>query len=142
MGSKSIDRGAHHKHDMPGTQRKIRLKISIKSITQSKIHRLISIPELLIMIVGGFKLEDQRKLMHVSKHFFHCMGPILWRSVPRLELIIELIKGTKFGYRLTEHPQSQKYKHKVVGYSLKFARECVNTQLDYPVTLKARPYSF
>ncbi|KAG8684802.1 hypothetical protein FRC11_011577, partial [Ceratobasidium sp. 423] len=76
-------------------------------------RRLISIPELLAMIVDGLDIEDQRKLMRVSNHFFYSIGPKLWKSVPRLEFIMRLIKGTKVGYRLTQNPHPQKYKYKI-----------------------------
>ncbi|KAH7339877.1 hypothetical protein B0J17DRAFT_716868 [Rhizoctonia solani] len=61
------------------------------------------IPELLAMIAHGLNTKERGKLMLVSKRFFHSVGPIAWKSVPRLDCIMGLITEAKVEICSTEH---------------------------------------
>ncbi|CAE6443324.1 unnamed protein product [Rhizoctonia solani] len=78
---------------MPRPQRKKRLPASTQLNTESNGRRLMAIPELLTLIIDGLDAQEQRKLMRVSKHFFGFIGPIAWKSIPRLDVIMRLIKN-------------------------------------------------
>ncbi|CAE6375007.1 unnamed protein product [Rhizoctonia solani] len=56
-------------------------------------RRVIEIPELFILIVHELDDKQQRNLMRVSKYFFRSIGPIAWRRVPRLDIVMKLIKN-------------------------------------------------
>ncbi|CAE7141678.1 unnamed protein product [Rhizoctonia solani] len=62
---------------------------------QTSAQHKIVIPELLDMIIRELDGEDQRMLMCVSKNFFDTAGPLAWKSVPRLELIMGLLDGVQ-----------------------------------------------
>ncbi|CAE7141669.1 unnamed protein product [Rhizoctonia solani] len=60
---------------------------------QTNARRVMAIPELLDMVTHELDGKDLRILMHVSKSFFNAAGPLAWKSVPRIEVIMRLIDG-------------------------------------------------
>ncbi|CAE6439098.1 unnamed protein product [Rhizoctonia solani] len=79
-------------------RRSQRKKQSLTSKTpnlQSNARRVIAIPELLALVVYELDSKERRKLLRVSKQIFHSVGPTVWKSVPRLELVLQLIKGAR-----------------------------------------------
>ncbi|CAE6444820.1 unnamed protein product [Rhizoctonia solani] len=64
---------------------------------QRKGRNIVDIPtELLIVIVDALNDKEQRELMCVSQYFFQVVGPGIWKTVPRVELLLRLIEGTQF----------------------------------------------
>lgn len=61
----------------------------------SKALRVARVPELIGYI---FELLDSSyylyRLLRVSKHFFGVAGPLIWKEVPRMEILLSLIRGT------------------------------------------------
>jgi hypothetical protein len=68
-----------------------------KSVKKGSVNgqRVIGIPELFILIVHELDAKQQRELMAVSKNFFRSIGPIAWRKVPRLDILMKLIKNMR-----------------------------------------------
>ncbi|CAE6397868.1 unnamed protein product [Rhizoctonia solani] len=58
-------------------------------------RRVVGIRELLDLIVHALDTKQQCKLMGVSKYFFYSAGPVVWRRVPRLDIIMSLVKNVK-----------------------------------------------
>ncbi|KAF8598821.1 hypothetical protein BDV93DRAFT_609633 [Ceratobasidium sp. AG-I] len=58
----------------------------------SNAYRVADIPEL-VCSVATF-LSDPRPLLLVSRHFFCSVAPFIWRSVPRVDVLLRLIPGT------------------------------------------------
>ncbi|CAE6448250.1 unnamed protein product [Rhizoctonia solani] len=81
--------------DMPKRQRKKRAVARVDDVTPSHGRRVLAIPEFLAGVIHELDTKERRKLMHISKHFFQAAGPIVWKSVPGIDLIMRLIKGTK-----------------------------------------------
>ncbi|KAF8598818.1 hypothetical protein BDV93DRAFT_547210 [Ceratobasidium sp. AG-I] len=55
-------------------------------------HRVADVPEFIVSVATS--LSDRRPLLLVSKHFFRSVAPLIWKSVPRVDLILRLIPGT------------------------------------------------
>jgi hypothetical protein len=72
-------------------------------------RRIVEIPEFLTSVASEFDLDRQRELMLVSKYFFRSVGPIVWKSVPRLDFIMRTIKGTKVKSYRFEDSQKAHY---------------------------------
>ncbi|CAE6507197.1 unnamed protein product [Rhizoctonia solani] len=62
---------------------------------RESFRRVLETPELITLIAEGFDTEYRRELMLVSKHFFRCVGPAAWKSVPRLDFLLKLVEGTE-----------------------------------------------
>ena len=58
----------------------------------SNAHRVADTPELVASVAAS--LLDRRPLLLVSKHFFRSVAPLIWKNVPRVDLILRLIPGT------------------------------------------------
>ncbi|CAE6436647.1 unnamed protein product [Rhizoctonia solani] len=73
------------------------------------LRRVVETAELLTLITDEFDICERRKLMLVSKHFFRCIGPGVWKSVPRLDFLMELIEGTEVKSYRYEDSQGAHY---------------------------------
>ncbi|EUC61476.1 hypothetical protein RSOL_396040, partial [Rhizoctonia solani AG-3 Rhs1AP] len=62
---------------------------------QIRTQHVIQISELLVMIAQQLDAKKQRILLLVSKHFFQSIGPLVWKRVPGLDVIMKLIKDVK-----------------------------------------------
>lgn len=62
---------------------------------QSNRNRVVEVPEILSSVVSRLDNWDYLQLMLVSKHFFRGVGPAVWKSVPRLDFLLRLIRGAK-----------------------------------------------
>ncbi|KAF8597489.1 hypothetical protein BDV93DRAFT_527371, partial [Ceratobasidium sp. AG-I] len=51
------------------------------------------IPELISTIAGFLNISDLVPLMRVSRHFFRIAGPLIWRDVPDIEVLMRLVPG-------------------------------------------------
>ena len=101
---------ANH-HSMRRSQRKKQTLTSTNPNLQSNAWRAIAIPELLALVVHQLDIKGRYKLMRVSKHFFHSVGPMVWKSVPSLELVLQLIKGVQVRIECSTAP----YKYQFVS---------------------------
>ncbi|KAH7339911.1 hypothetical protein B0J17DRAFT_716896 [Rhizoctonia solani] len=64
---------------------------------RDNLRRVVEIAELLTLIADEFDIDERRELMLVSKHFFRCVGPDVWKSVPRIDFLMELIAAALDG---------------------------------------------
>ncbi|CAE6458509.1 unnamed protein product, partial [Rhizoctonia solani] len=80
-----------------------------KSNMCDNLRRVVETAELLTLITDEFDICERRKLMLVSKHFFRCIGPGVWKSVPRLDFLMELIEGTEVKSYRYEDSQGAHY---------------------------------
>ncbi|KAF8598816.1 hypothetical protein BDV93DRAFT_512199 [Ceratobasidium sp. AG-I] len=55
-------------------------------------RRVAGIPELIVSV--AISLSDRYPLLFVSKHFFRTVAPLIWKSVPRADILLHLIPGT------------------------------------------------
>ncbi|KAF8598814.1 hypothetical protein BDV93DRAFT_322692 [Ceratobasidium sp. AG-I] len=55
-------------------------------------RRVAGIPELSVSIAAS--LSDRHPLLLTSKQFFYSVAPLLWKSVPRVDILLRLIPGT------------------------------------------------
>ncbi|CAE6436735.1 unnamed protein product [Rhizoctonia solani] len=94
---------------MRRSQRKKQTSTSTNPNLQSNAWRVIATPELLALVVHQLDIKGRYKLMHVSKHFFHSVGPIVWKSVPRLELVLQLIKGVRVRIECSTAPYKYQF---------------------------------
>ncbi|KAH7337474.1 hypothetical protein B0J17DRAFT_768657 [Rhizoctonia solani] len=62
-----------------------------RSIPSSR-RGVAKIPELLILIANKLDIKEQCNLMFVSKCFFDSIGHLVWKRVPRLDVVMRLIK--------------------------------------------------
>ncbi|CAE6374946.1 unnamed protein product [Rhizoctonia solani] len=67
----------------------------VQANTSTSGRRVVEIQELLVLITHELEAKQRRDLMRVSKHFFRSIGPIAWRNVPRLDIIMRLVKNIK-----------------------------------------------
>ncbi|CEL60620.1 hypothetical protein RSOLAG1IB_03858 [Rhizoctonia solani AG-1 IB] len=81
-------------------------------------RRIVEIPEFLTSVASEFDLDRQRELMLVSKYFFRSVGPIVWKSVPRLDFIMRTIKGTKVKSYRFEDSQKAHYEFTEITITL------------------------
>jgi hypothetical protein len=68
-------------------------------------HRVAEIPELVSSIAGSVGSKDRTRLLRVSRHFFHLVAPMIWKNVPRVDIVLMLIRGTTL--TRTMHMDSQ-----------------------------------
>ncbi|KAF8598822.1 hypothetical protein BDV93DRAFT_512204 [Ceratobasidium sp. AG-I] len=57
----------------------------------STARRIALAPELIWFITGFLDISDLPTLMRVSRHFFHIAGPLIWREVPNIEVLMYLV---------------------------------------------------
>jgi hypothetical protein len=57
-------------------------------------HRVVEIPELICLIASSLGGKDRTRLLRVSRRFFHLVAPVIWKNVPRVDMILMLIRGT------------------------------------------------
>ncbi|KAG8700693.1 hypothetical protein FRC11_012737 [Ceratobasidium sp. 423] len=100
---------------MPRPQRKKRPPTSTQVNIESNGRRVIAIPELLALIVHGLEAQERRKLMRVSKHLFQFVGPITWKSVPRLDVVMRLIKNVKIKLSQSWAPYKYQFELEIYG---------------------------
>ncbi|CAE6374532.1 unnamed protein product [Rhizoctonia solani] len=81
-------------------------------------RRVVETPEFLTSVAHEFDIDQQCKLMLVSKHFFRSVGPIVWKSVPRLEFLMKLITGTKVKTYRFEDSQRAHYEFTEITITL------------------------
>ncbi|KAL5639882.1 hypothetical protein ACGC1H_006453 [Rhizoctonia solani] len=67
----------------------------IATVAVTSTQRVIQISELLILIAQKLDAKKQHMLLLVSKHFFRSIGPLVWKRVPGLDIMMRLIKDVK-----------------------------------------------
>lgn len=58
-------------------------------------RRLADIPELTSIIASFLPTSDLARLARVSQHFFRTAGPLIWREVPNIGILMRLVRETK-----------------------------------------------
>ncbi|CAE7141687.1 unnamed protein product, partial [Rhizoctonia solani] len=86
--------GANHQHEPPELHQQISPNVT-KPRMQTSARRVMAIPELLDMVTHELDGKDLCMLMYVSKSFFNATGPLIWKRVPRLEVIMSLLDGVQ-----------------------------------------------
>jgi hypothetical protein len=91
----------HHKYDIPRARMQDKKCSRAHKESDPKVdtgtsgRRVVEIRELLDLIVHTLDTKQQCKLMGVSKYFFCSAGPVVWRRVPRLDIIMSLVKNVE-----------------------------------------------
>ncbi|CAE6507203.1 unnamed protein product [Rhizoctonia solani] len=82
---------------------------SIKPDMRQNGRQVMEIPELLTIIAHELNAKERRELLSVSQCFFRSIGPMVWKRVPRLDLLLNVITDTKIDFSVagTEWPYSQ-----------------------------------
>ncbi|CAE6410979.1 unnamed protein product, partial [Rhizoctonia solani] len=72
---------------------------------QDNSRRVVEIPEFLNSVAHRLAIHKRRELMLVSRYFFHSVGPTVWKKIPRLDIVLRLIKGAEGKAHRYKDPQ-------------------------------------
>ena len=59
----------------------------------SAARRVVLIPELICSIISFLEISDLATWMRVSQDFFQTVGPLIWRDIPNIETLMQLVPG-------------------------------------------------